>query len=934
MSRLKLSRRSLSLFLITILLQALVSSCARKEPVARQPEDVAKPHEPSVNAAEIDRALAKAATEALGEREGAVLVIDPRLGRLRAVVNPRLAFEQAFPPGSTIKSFTALTALQAGLIDQESSTLCRGRFTTDGFDVVCSHPKSNTPFNLSRALGYSCNYYFATLSGRISFGAFKRTLAAAGFGEKTGVNAGGESDGMLRDGEWRVRDLLGEGDNLLVTPIQLLTAYCALFNGGRVIKPQISDLANPTISERRSLYIQESQRTALIKGMRGAVEYGTAEKAELSKLPIFIFGKTGTSTSSNGFRRQGWFVSFAADAHSVTDITPESLELGVLVFVKRSHGSDAAVVAHRVYEEYARIKKGEEARHEAPPPKSAPEASSIKVKLISENRIVTVSVEDYVVGVLSVEAAVEDQVEALRAQAIISRTYALKNIGRHSDEGFDLCSNTHCQQFVTESRTSEKIQSAVADTAGEVLLDERGELADVYFHAACGGHTANFESLWGSPAPGYLRGVPDEYCASMPNRDWNDEIPASKLANALARDPLTDCGKRIDDIVVAKRDATGRAEIISIEGERRRQVRGWAFKLIVGRALGWNLLKSSRFTVSRSGSTFIFRGTGFGHGLGLCQNGAHVIARRGGSSEQILEKYFPGTNVSREHHEAISRPVKESEGASEAAFFRPVSLRSCAPTSLHIPSERFYPNELPVPQSLSSEHFRVISSGGLAASDIETTLRQLEAARLDMLARVGLASIPLPQDPIEVFFHPTTERFVSVTGQPSWVAGVTHGRRIELQPLAVLKRRRILVSSLRHEYAHAVIEAVSGGDAPRWLTEGLAISFAGEGKLLLSSRSEQRLPLMALEQRLAHPQSAAEMRTLYAASFREVQRLIRAEGEPAVWKRLRVRASVILFASRRLCVIKATHDPKSRCGCITQNRYLNPQAFIRDDIRC
>ena len=895
MSRLKLSRRSLSLFLITVLLHTLVASCVQKEPVAQQPEEVAKPRAQSVNNAEIDRALAKAATEALGEREGAVLVIDPRLGRLRAVVNPRLAFEQAFPPGSTIKSFTALTALQAGLIDQESSTLCRGRFTTDGLDVVCSHPKSNTPFNLSRALGYSCNYYFATLSGRISFGAFKRTLAAAGFGEKTGVNAVGESDGMLRDSEWRVRDLLGEGDNLLVTPIQLLTAYCALFNGGRVLKPQISDPANTNISERRNLHIEESQRTTLIKGMRGAVEYGTAEKAGLSKLPIFVFGKTGTSTSSNGFRRQGWFVSFAADANSPSEVTPESLELGVLVFVKRSHGSDAAMVSHRVFEEYARIGKGDDTRHEALQPKSNLEAASIRVKIISENRIVTVPLEDYVSSVLSVEAAVEDQIEAMRAQAIISRTYALKNTGRHSDEGFDLCSNTHCQQFVTdESRISEKIRIAVSDTAGEVLLDEKGELADVYFHAACGGHTANFESLWGSKGPGYLRGVRDDYCASMPNRDWRDEIAASNLVKALASDPLTDCGKRIEDIVVMKRDATGRAEIISIEGERRRQVRGWAFKLIVGRALGWNLLKSSRFMVGRSGSTFIFRGTGFGHGLGLCQNGAHVMARRGGSCQQILEKYFPGTKVSREQHEAISRRGEDSQGASGGVFFQPVSLRSRAPKALHVATDALYPHGLMVSQSLSSEHFRVVSSGRLPASDLETTLRLLEAARLDMLARVGLASIPLPQDPIEVSFHPTTARFISVTGQPSWVAGVTHGRRIELQPLPVLIRRRILASTLRHEYAHAVIEAVSGGDAPRWLTEGLAISFAGEAKLL-GSGNKQRLPLAELEQRLAHPQSAAEMRTLYAAAFQEVRLLIRTEGEPAVWKRLRVRASAILF---------------------------------------
>ncbi|HJZ69276.1 MAG TPA: penicillin-binding transpeptidase domain-containing protein, partial [Blastocatellia bacterium] len=308
------------------------------------------------NEAEVDRALNEAAKEALGDREGAVLVMDPHTGRLRSVVNRRLAFEQAFPPGSTIKSFTALAAMNAGLIDVESRTLCRGRFSGESIDVVCSHPKSRTPFNLAQALAYSCNYFFATMSGRLSFDSFKATLASAGFGARTGVNASGESSGALRDGEWRVRDLLGEGDNLLVTPIQLLTAYCSLVNGGHLYRPQFGDADKFASDEQKTLHIDESRRAALIEGMRGAVVYGTAEKSGLASLPIFIFGKTGTSTSSNAFRRQGWFVSFAADANSAAEATPESLGLAVLVFIKRSHGSGAAAVSKRVFEEYSKAR--------------------------------------------------------------------------------------------------------------------------------------------------------------------------------------------------------------------------------------------------------------------------------------------------------------------------------------------------------------------------------------------------------------------------------------------------------------------------------------------------------------------------------------------------------------------------------------------------
>ena len=877
MSRLKHKRRwPLVVGFALLLLAAPLSSCARQKPTSEGAEDAGKKKEiPAENAADMDRALAEAATEALGDREGAVLVMDPHTGRLRAVVNPRLAFEQAFPPGSTIKSFTALTAMRGGLIDRESRTLCRGRFTGDGLDVVCSHPKSKAPFSLAQALGYSCNYFFATLSTRLSFDAFKATLASAGLGAKTGVNAGGESAGTLRDNDWRVRDLLGEGDNLLVTPIQLLTAYCALMNGGHVLRPQISDAEKVVAYERTSIHIEDPHRAALIEGMRGAVVYGTAEKAGLNSLPIFIFGKTGTSTSSNGFRRQGWFVSVAADATSAAEATPESLELAVLVFIKRSHGSDAAVVSRRVFEEYLKRKEGEEERGEEGGTGRGGADSTLRVKILSENRVATMPVEDYVLGVLSVEAAVEDEIEALKAQAIVSRTYALKNIGRHASEGFDLCSNTHCQQYISgDARASDRMRRAVADTVGEILRDANGQAADAYFHAACGGYTANFESLWGTPGPSYLHGVRDDYCVTMPNHNWTDEIPAVRLAEALASDPLTDAGRRVDDIVVTKKDTTGRAEIISIEGERRRQVRGWQFKLIVGRALGWNVLKSSRFSVSRRGATFIFRGSGFGHGLGLCQNGAHVMARRGGKFEQILDKYFPGAHISGEqsHAKAQSRKAAGGEVLSTSA------LRLCG----FVRTERL---------TLSSEHFHVSYPPRIPRSEIEAALRLLEAARLDMFARAGPASLSLPDAAVDVVVHETTQDFVAATGQPWWVAGVTHGRRIELQPLGVLRRRRVLGSTLRHEYAHSVIEANGGRGVPRWLAEGLAISFAGEGPVLLRFRSKARLPLDELERRLAHPGSAIEMRSLYAAAYNEVRALISNEGEPSVWRRVGSSAS-------------------------------------------
>lgn len=886
LSRLKLQLRDFILAILALSMgAALFASCARKKITAEDAGDAARKREAQPgNSREVDRALARAATEALGDREGAVLVMDPQTGRLRAVVNPRLAFEQAFPPGSTIKSFTALTAMRGGLIDNESHTQCRGRFTSESIDVVCSHPKSKTPFTFPQALAYSCNYFFATMSGRLSFDAFKSTLASAGFGAKTGVNAT-ESTGTLRDTDWRVRDLLGEGDNLLVTPIQLLTAYSALMNGGHVFRPQVSDDEKFVAEERGTLRIEHSQRVELIRGCRGAVVYGTAEKAALNKLPMFIFGKTGTSTSSNGFRRQGWFVSFASNGNAADEATPESLELAVLVFLKRSHGSDAAVVSRRVFEEYTALRNGDAATGpwtDAERGRGGDAATTLRVKILNENRIVTVAVEDYVLGVLSVEATLEDELEALKAQGIVTRTYALKNLGRHSSEGFDLCSNTHCQQYISaEGRASKNMRDGVNGTAGKTLRDSSGQLVDAYFHAACGGMTANIQTLWGVRGPGYLRGVRDDYCATMSNRDWTDEIPRDQLLKALKSDPRTDPGLTINEIVITKRDATGRAEAMLIEGERRRRVSGWEFKMIVGRVLGWNLLKSSRFSVSRNGSSFIFRGSGFGHGLGLCQNGAHVMARRGATCENILDHYFPGTSLSQTERAAAV------PGAGKA--FSVMQVRN-APTSR---------------LTLSSEHFHITYPAAVERSEVQSVGRQLEAARLDMFARVGPASLRLP-DMVDVVFHETTQDFLAATGQSWWVAGVTHGSRIELQPINVLRRRRILASTLRHEYAHAVMEINGGDRAPRWLIEGLAIEFAAEGPSLKRFNLQRRLSLDELERRLAAPRSASEMRSLYASAWSEVRALISKEGAPNVWRRV---------ASRALSLLLAAHsalDPATR----------------------
>ncbi|HEY0727210.1 MAG TPA: SpoIID/LytB domain-containing protein, partial [Pyrinomonadaceae bacterium] len=622
--------------------------------------------------AEIDVALQQAANSALGDRDGTIIVMDARTGRVRAIANPKLAYTRPLMPGSAIKPFTALATLRAGLIDEGSSTVCPGRFTGLNFSLPCVHENHLPPFSPSQAIAYSCNYYFAAAGQRLGRDKLVATLREFDFGKPTGISEE-ELSGVVRpceignnarvrksepngadESDCLERSAVGESNHIQVTPIQLLTAYTALVNGGHLFKPQVAPGDEFQPIERSNISIAPQHRAIIVNGMRGAISYGTARAAKLDSLPLTIIGKTGTATPATGFRNNGWFVGFAAPIQSSGEFDPSRIELAVLVLAPRAHGSDAAKLAQPIFETYAhKISAGTftVSRSDANPNAAniaSTHESSIRVHLVRENVTQTLSLEDYVAGVLRGEATVEPEPEALKALAITIRTYALKNIGRHATRGYDFCSTTHCQRFVpatTGSSADGRIAAAVRATEGQVLHDSHARSIDAYFSASCGGETANIRDLWGVTPALHLRGVRDEYCITGPHAKWTDTVSRADLLRALQTDSRTDVGARLDQVRISQRDETGRAEFITLDGEHRKTVRGWDFKIIVGRALGWNVLKSSRFEVVHSGSDFVFRGSGFGHGLGLCQEGAHVMAARGASYQKILEKYFPGTVV-------------------------------------------------------------------------------------------------------------------------------------------------------------------------------------------------------------------------------------------------------------------------------------------------
>lgn len=292
---------------------------------------------------------------------------------------------------------------------------------------------------------------------------------------------------------------------------------------------------------------------------------------------------------------------------------------------------------------------------------------------------------------------------------------------------------------------------------------------------------------------------------------------------------------------------------------------GWEFKIIVGRALGWNLLKSSRFEVRRSGPGFIFSGSGFGHGLGLCQEGAHAMATRGSGYREILAKYFPGTAVSTQVSNWSSDVLWRGEDT---------------PTML-VASRAFQRSR----RTLSGEQVRISFPASLEQREVESLLNEVESHRRSLNSRLSAAGSFIQAPAVEIHVNETTGDFVGRTGQPPWAAAASKGNRIELQPLNILKRRNVLRTTLRHELVHVLLNA-TGGRTSRWFAEGLAIHFAGEGSLVSSHGPRTAMTHTQIEQMLSGANSAAEMKVAYAAAYKAVQQLINAEGETNIWRRL------------------------------------------------
>lgn len=279
-------------------------------------------------------------------RQGAVVVSNPATGEILAEWNPELAFQRAFPPGSTAKIVTAAAALESGAISPRDRIFCRRIPELLGERYHCSHPPALAAFTLAHALANSCNYFFSALSTHLSPDSLGHEYAVLGFGEATGAGGHAGQPFIPDDPAAKARVALGEG-SILVTPAQLLAVYSMVATRGVAFPLRHASGAKDSQMVRR-VRLQTTTWEILAEGLEACVRSGTGQAAAVAG--VRVAGKTGTAVALNtGGATHAWFVGYAP---------VESPQVALVIFLIRGTGArDAAPLAGRILRHYFAAKE-------------------------------------------------------------------------------------------------------------------------------------------------------------------------------------------------------------------------------------------------------------------------------------------------------------------------------------------------------------------------------------------------------------------------------------------------------------------------------------------------------------------------------------------------------------------------------------------------
>jgi stage II sporulation protein D len=241
-----------------------------------------------------------------------------------------------------------------------------------------------------------------------------------------------------------------------------------------------------------------------------------------------------------------------------------------------------------------------------------------------------VDLESYVAAVVESEVGANSSPEFLKVQSVLCRTYCLNHLDRHAAEGFQLCDRVHCQAYKGKSRFNRLAEEAVQATRNKVLVDQKNQLIIAAYHSNCGGQTVSAESVWSQPV-GYLLPVPDTFCLNSRHATWSVIMSLKDWKAYLHEKGLLD--PHADSLVadsLFEYHPQGRSVNFTMNGKQL------ALKTI---RENWKL-NSTWFDIKVSNDSLQFTGRGFGHGIGLCQEGAMKMAEAGRTFGEIIDFYY------------------------------------------------------------------------------------------------------------------------------------------------------------------------------------------------------------------------------------------------------------------------------------------------------
>jgi hypothetical protein len=326
---------------------------------------------------------------------------------------------------------------------------------------------------------------------------------------------------------------------------------------------------------------------------------------------------------------------------------------------------------------------------------------------------------------------------------------------------------------------------------------------------------------------------------------WSAELTAGDLLRALRAGGFN--GPRLRDVQVASRNRSGRVSRLRLVGLKPDVISGQDLRVVVGRTLGWQFIKSTAFQIQRKDGRYRFTGHGSGHGVGMCVIGSMRLAVAGESADQILRRYYPGLAIGTP---VVAPKLDESRlvrrdppglappaAAAPAPVTRPPASAATTAPPAAAPAVTTPPATIPPVAAAASAPAAAVAAAlppapAPTVSDVLVSLPEGDEGERAFITGVAVRAraelsraLGVPAPRLTLRFHPTADSYEQATKAPWFTSGAVVRGEIHLMPPTLLRARGVLERTVRHELVHVMTNAALEG-RPLWIREGAALYFA------------------------------------------------------------------------------------------------------------